>query len=103
MYEMKSQKTWNFAGQKLTAHKILETASVEQMRAGNWEIVPNIKHLDSTLIVPTDSSNIVVDTNGRGTILLETSPMAYKKLQELKSELDEKWAAEEKAMFDSMP
>lgn len=103
MYEMKSQKTWNFAGQKLTAHKILETASVEQMRAGNWEIIPNMKHLDSTIIIPTDNGNIVVDADGRGKILLETSPMAYKKLMELKSELDDRWAADEKAMYDSMP
>lgn len=103
MYEMKMQKTWTFAGQKLTAHKILETATVEQMRAGNWEIVPNVKHLDSTIIIPTDNGNIVVDQNWGQRTLLETSPMAYKKLQELKAELDEKWAAEEKAMYDSMP
>lgn len=95
MYEMQMQKTWTFAGQKLTAHKILQTATVEQMRAGNWEIIPNLPHMDSTIIIPTNSDNIVVDMLSRGKVLLETSPMAYKKLQALKAELAEKWATQE--------
>lgn len=89
MYAMEMQKTWTFAAQKLTAYKILMSAKVEQMAAGNWEIVPYIKHMDSTLIIPTDSGNIVIDMLGRGSVLLETSPMACKKLQELEAELAE--------------
>jgi hypothetical protein len=95
MYQMTSQKTWMFAGQKLTAYKILKTAKVEQMAAGNWEIVANIPHMDSTIIIPTDTGDIVIDLwSGRQKVLLETSPNAYRKLQELKAELDEKYNEE---------
>lgn len=103
MYKMETQKTWTFFGEKLTAHKILKTAKVEQMRAGNWEIVPCIKHMDSTIIFSTDSDDIVVDMFGREKVLLETSPMAYRKLQQLEAELERRWSIEYSRSFENAP